>query len=71
MANAQNALYLQPTNHVLISKEKTALVAYNKASLALEKFLQQKSKITWLKLGDETRGSFMRLLKAGVLVIVF
>lgn len=51
VCSIQGLLQVNPIDENLILKEKRALAAYTIASIAYEKFLHQKSKITWLKLG--------------------
>lgn len=71
VASIQSILHNNPNDHSLFLKEKCALAAFDKASIAYEKFLQQKSKVTWLKLGGIVLGIFMLLLRVEVLRIVF
>lgn len=61
--NAQTMLQSNPDDMNLLTREKDALSNYATASLAYEKFLHQKSKITWLRLGDDGTGYFHASLK--------
>lgn len=60
----QSLIHLNPNNIDLITKEKGALSSYLLASMAYEKCLQQKSKVTWLKLGDDSTRFFHASIKS-------
>lgn len=57
-------LHLDPLNHSLIDLEKEALSLHSQASITYEKFMHQKSKITWLRLGDSGSGYFHASMKS-------
>ncbi|GJW33973.1 putative RNA-directed DNA polymerase [Tanacetum coccineum] len=60
---AQTALDSDPNNIVLREEEASYLHAYTDALLLEEKFLSQKAKIEWLKLGDANTAYFHQVVK--------
>lgn len=60
----QSLLQLNPNDAELISKERAACSEFHISSIAYEKYLQQKSKVTWLKLGDDSTGFFHASIKS-------
>lgn len=59
---------LDPT---LLTQEKQALDHFYQVSGAYEKFLHQKSKITWLRLGDDCTSYFHSSMKSRGPIIGF
>lgn len=64
LADVQAQLQGNPQDHHLLNLEKEDLNDFSQASIAYEKFLHQKSKITWLRLGDEGTGYFHSTMKS-------
>ncbi|XP_062106626.1 uncharacterized protein LOC133817969 [Humulus lupulus] len=60
---AQNALFVDPSNASLVSAEREAYLDYRRQEKFFESFLRQKSKITWLRFGDENMTYFHARLK--------
>ncbi|GJV93644.1 RNA-directed DNA polymerase, eukaryota, reverse transcriptase zinc-binding domain protein [Tanacetum coccineum] len=60
---AQKALDGDPSNIELREKETAYLQAFNDAILVEERFLMQKAKIEWLKLGDANTAYFHKVVK--------
>lgn len=58
VTEVQQLLMDKPDDLELMLKETDCFSNFASASVAYEKFLHQKSKITWLKLGDEGTGYF-------------
>lgn len=61
---AQSALHSNLLDDNILLQEQLALSAYSKASIADEKFLQQKCKVSWLKLGDDGTDFFHASIKS-------
>ncbi|GKA95342.1 hypothetical protein Tco_0817380, partial [Tanacetum coccineum] len=57
----QKTLDSDPSNHVLREEEAVYLNAFTDAVLMEEKFLSQKAKIEWLKLGDANTAYFHKV----------
>ncbi|GJX82852.1 hypothetical protein Tco_0332333 [Tanacetum coccineum] len=62
----QTALDLDPSNLELREEEAVYLQAFKDASLLEEKFLMQKAKVEWLKLGDVNTAYFHKVFKSQV-----
>ncbi|GJU46360.1 hypothetical protein Tco_1203626 [Tanacetum coccineum] len=62
----QKALDKNPTSSVLREEEAAYLTAYTKALLDEERFLKQKAKIKWPRLGDSNLVYFHRSINARV-----
>ncbi|XP_062094137.1 uncharacterized protein LOC133800201 [Humulus lupulus] len=60
---AQAALYSDPLNTSLLSKEREAQLDYSRHEKIYASFIRQKSKITWLHFGDENSSFFHASLK--------
>ncbi|XP_062103717.1 uncharacterized protein LOC133814820 [Humulus lupulus] len=60
---AQNALFADPSNASLASAERETYLEYRRHEKFLESFLRQKSKITWLRFGDDNTAYFHASLK--------
>ncbi|GJR07706.1 putative RNA-directed DNA polymerase [Tanacetum coccineum] len=61
---AQKTLDFDPSNHELREEEAVYLNAFTDAVLVEEKFLSQKAKIEWLKLGDANTAYFHKVVKS-------
>ena len=61
---AQSALLNNPSNPMLIDNEKKFLKAYHDLDYAEEGFLKKKSRVQWLKLGDQNTRFFHKAIKA-------
>ncbi|XP_060183173.1 uncharacterized protein LOC132613142 [Lycium barbarum] len=60
---AQRALQTDPLNLVLQQEEKEKLAKFRQSSYLAEMFLQQQSKVTWIKLGDDNTQYFYSVIK--------
>ncbi|XP_062106372.1 uncharacterized protein LOC133817788 [Humulus lupulus] len=60
---AHNALFADPSNASLVSAEREAYLEYRRQEKFFESFLRQKSKITWLRFGDDNTAYFHASLK--------
>ncbi|GJS96768.1 putative RNA-directed DNA polymerase [Tanacetum coccineum] len=60
---AQKALDLDPNNLELREDAAAYLLAFNDALLTEERFLSQKAKVEWLKLGDANSAYFYKVVK--------
>ncbi|GJX41720.1 hypothetical protein Tco_0256710 [Tanacetum coccineum] len=61
---AQKALDSDPNNIELREEEAAYLKAFNDALLMEERFLMQKAKVEWLKLGDANTAYFHKVMKS-------
>ncbi|XP_074266965.1 uncharacterized protein LOC141590259 [Silene latifolia] len=59
----QTSLKQNPTNPCLILQEIEAAKVYRELQQAADSFLLQKSKATWVNLGDDNTGYFHKILK--------
>lgn len=64
LSEIQAQLQTNPQDHTLLVLESEALSNFSKVSSAYEKFLHQKSKITWLRLGGSGTGYFHAVMKS-------
>ncbi|XP_062118568.1 uncharacterized protein LOC133832210 [Humulus lupulus] len=55
---AQSTLYDYPSNISMISTKREAYLEFSRQEKIYESFLRQKSKITWLRFGDENSSYF-------------
>ncbi|XP_062075342.1 uncharacterized protein LOC133779386 [Humulus lupulus] len=60
---AHNAFFADPSNASLVSTEREAYLEYRRQEKFFESFLRQKSKITWLRFGDDNTAYFHVSLK--------
>ncbi|GKA47142.1 reverse transcriptase domain-containing protein [Tanacetum coccineum] len=61
---AQKALDADPSNIELREEEVAYLQAFNDAIIVEERFLMQKAKVEWLKLGDANTTYFFKVVKS-------
>lgn len=59
----QEKLQTDPLNTTLQEEEKVKYEKYRPTSYMAESFLQQQSKVTWLKLGDDCTRYFFAVIK--------
>ena len=64
LCQAQSALLNSPSNPLLGENEKSSLKNYHDLAIAEEGFLRQKSRVQWLKLGDQNTSFFHKAIKA-------
>ncbi|GKE32980.1 hypothetical protein Tco_1452302, partial [Tanacetum coccineum] len=62
----QRDLDMDPSNLVLCEEEAVYVQAYNDALLMQERFLQQKAKIKWLRVGDSNSAYFHKVVKGRI-----
>lgn len=59
----QQRLQIEPLNAHLQKEEKAKYLAFKKLSYLAEVYLQQKSKVNWVKLGDDKTSYFYAVIK--------
>ena len=64
LCQAQSAMLNSPSNPLLGENEKSCLKNYHDLAIAEEGFLRQKSRVQWLKLGDQNTSFFHKAVKA-------
>ncbi|KAH0745371.1 hypothetical protein KY285_007028 [Solanum tuberosum] len=63
LAKAQEELHLQPMDKTLQEQKKRLYQKFMRSSYMAEIYLQQKSKATWIKLGDYNTRYFFSIIK--------
>ena len=64
LSQAQSAILNNPSIPMLGENEKSCLKNYHDLAIAEEGFLKQKSRVQWLKLGDQKTSFFHKIVKA-------
>ena len=64
LSQGQSAVLYSPSNPMLGENEKSCLKNYHDLAIAEEGFLKQKSRVQWLKLGDQNTSFFHKAVKA-------
>ena len=64
LKQAQSALLNNPYDSLLVENEKKCLKTFHDLAFAEEGFLKQKSRIQWLKLGDQNTSFFHKAIKS-------
>ena len=64
LTQAQSKLLHNPTDPSLLDDERKWLKRYHDLAIAEEGFLKQKSRVQWLKLGDQNTNYFHKAIKA-------
>ncbi|GKC38344.1 hypothetical protein Tco_1050728 [Tanacetum coccineum] len=62
----QSDLDLDPSNNILREEEAVYVLAFNEALIMEERFLKQKAKIEWLRVGDSNSAYFHKAVKGRV-----
>ncbi|GKB02469.1 hypothetical protein Tco_0830558 [Tanacetum coccineum] len=62
----QSDLDLDPFNNILLEEEAAYVLAFNEALIMEERFLKQKAKIEWLRVGNSNSAYFHKAVKGRV-----
>lgn len=63
LQDAQYKLQTSPQNIVFQQEERKKYMKYKQSSYMLEVYLQQRSKVNWIKLGDDNINYFYSIIK--------